>query len=290
MSKIKEHKEVTKKVQKAKDNYVDQKDRQVVEEAVDALNLVVDVIEHLKEKKREDALATIEKALGKLEVLIARDPNLQLVPVNVQEQIVDFAGTLDDISAAKREVVRLIEEGEVQKARDIMLNLASELDIYVTALPIGTYPVAIKAIIPLIEEEKYEEAITLLTEALETLALEKIVLPLPIIRAEQAILRASELTKDKEDAQKEELKELTSYAKEQLLLAQALGYGKIEEDYKPLLEEIEKIEAILGGEESTKNIFEDLKTKLSSFMASFNKAYKPQAMPHEEKKEQSSQS
>ena len=69
-----------------------------------------------------------------------------------------------------------------------------------------------------------------------------------------------------------------------------MGYGKIDEDYKPLLEEIEKIEAVLKSEESTKNIFEDLKTKLSSFMASFNKAYKPQAMPHEEKKEQSSQS
>ncbi len=284
---LKENKEVTKKVQEAKDNYVDQKDRQVANEAVDAVNMVVDVIEHLKEKNKEKALETIEKVLGKLEVLIARDPNLQLVPVNVQEQIVDFPGTIDDITAAKKEVVRLIDAGEVQKARDIMLSLASELDIYVTALPIGTYPVAIKAIIPLIEEEKYEEAIALLTEALETLALEKIVLPLPIMRAEQAIVRASELTKDKEDAKKEELKELTAYAKEQLLLAQALGYGKIDEDYKPLLEEIANIEKILGSEESTKNIFENLKTKLSGFMAGFNKAYKPQQMPSESKEKAS---
>ena len=276
---VKEHKEVTKKVQEAKDNYIEQKDKQIANEAVDAINMVVDVIEHLKAKKKEEALSTIEKVLGKLEVLIARDPNLQLVPVNVQEQIVDFPGTLDDIAAAKKEVIRLINEAEVQKARDIMLNLASELDIYVTALPIGTYPVAIKAIIPLIEEQKYDEAIILLTEALETLVLEKIVLPLPIIRAEQAILRASELTKDKEDAKKEELQELLAYAKEQLLLAQALGYGKIHEDYKPLLEEIEKIETILKSEESTKDIFENLKEKLSSFMASFNKAHKPQTMP-----------
>ena len=285
---LKENKEVTKKVQEAKDNYVDQKDRQVANEAVDAVNMVVEVINHLKEKKKDKALETIEKVLGKLEVLIARDPNLQLVPVNVQEQIVDFPGTIDDIAAAKKEVVRLINAGEVQKARDIMLSLASELDIYITALPIGTYPVAIKAIIPLIEEEKYDDAIKLLTEALETLAIEKIVLPLPIMRAEQAIVRASELTKDKEDAKKEELKELTAYAKEQLLLAQALGYGKIDEDYKPLLEEIENIEKILGSEESTKNIFENLKAKLSGFMKGFNKAYKPQVMPQSEKNESKS--
>lgn len=278
-AKTKEHKEVTKKVQEAKNEYVDQKDLQVVDEAVEAVNFVIDVIEHLSQKDKQKALETIEKVLGKLEVLIARDPNLQLVPVNVQEQVVDFAGTLDDISAAKRLVVELIEEGEVQKARDIMLNLASELDIYITALPVGTYPVAIKAIIPLIEEERYEEAIKLLTEVLETLALEKIVIPLPILRAEQAIIRASELTKDKENADKEELKELTAYAKEQLLLAQALGYGKINEDYQPLLEEIAKIEAILAKEKSTKDIFENLKQKLSHFMAGFHKTYKPQPMP-----------
>ncbi|BCD68651.1 YfdX family protein [Nitratiruptor sp. YY09-18] len=276
---LKENKEVTKKVQEAKDNYVEEKDNKIADEAVDAVNLVVDVIEHLKNKKKDEALTTIEKALGKLELLVARDPNLQLVPVNVQEQIIDFPGTIDDVAAAKNEVVSLIEAGEVQKARDIMLNLASELDIIITALPIGTYPIAIKAIVPLIEEEKYDEAIALLAKALETLVLEKIIIPLPILRAEQAINRASELTKNKEDAKKEELKELTAYAKEQLLLAQALGYGRVEEDYKDLLAEIEKIEKILESEESTKDIFETLKAKLNTFMASFNKAHKPHDMP-----------
>ncbi len=276
---LKEKQEVTKKVQEAKNDYVDQKDQKISNEAVDAVNMVVEVIEHLQAKKKDEALATIEKVLGKLELLIARDPSLQLVPVNVQEQVVDFPGTIDDITETKRVVKELIDEGELQKARDIMLNLASELDIYITALPIGTYPVAIKAIVPLIEEEKYEEAIGLLAEVLETLVLEKVVIPLPILRAEQSINRASELTKDKEDADKQELKELVAYAKEQLLLAQALGYGKIEEDYKPLLEEIEKIEQILGGEESTKNIFETLKSRLNAFMASFNKTKEPTKMP-----------
>ncbi|MRI58233.1 MAG: hypothetical protein C6H99_01870 [Epsilonproteobacteria bacterium] len=276
---MKENKEVTKKVQEAKNDYVDQKDRTVSTEAVEAVNMVVEVIEHLQSKNKEEALKTIEQVLGKLEVLIARDPDLQLVPVNVQEQIVDFPGTVDDIIEIKKVVKALIDEGELQKARDIMLNLASELDIFITALPIGTYPVAIKAIIPLIEQEKYDEAIALLAEVLETLVLEKIVIPLPVLRATMAIERASELTKGKEDANKEELKELLAYAKEQLLLAQALGYGKVEEDYKPLLEEIEKIEKILGSDESTKDIFETLKEKLKGFMATFNKVKEPTQMP-----------
>ncbi len=276
---MQEQQEVTKKVQAQKDRYIDDQERKVSNEAVEAVNMVVDVIEHLKNKKKDEAIATIEKVLGKLEVLIAKDPNLQLVPVDVKEQVVDYPGTIDDIAETKKVIKELIDAGEVQAARDIMLGLASELDIYITALPIGTYPVALKAIVPLIEEEKYDEATKLLVEILETLVLEKIVIPLPILRAEQAIERASELTKEKEDANKEELKELTAYAKEQLLLAQALGYGKVNEDYKPLLEEIEKIEKILQSEESTKNIFEELKTKLGSFMKDFNRKKEPTQMP-----------
>ncbi len=279
---MEEKQEVTQKVQEAKDQYVGEKDQKISQEAVEAVNMMVEVIEHLKEKDKQKALETIEKVLGKLEVQIRREPELQLVPVNVQEQIIDFPGTVEDAVTARKVVQKLLEEEEVQKARDIMLNLASELDIIVTALPIVTYPEAIKAIIPLIEEDKFEEAIALLVEVLETLVVEKIVIPLPILRAEQAIIRASELTKDKEAQNKEELKELLAYAKEQLLLAQALGYGKVKEDYKPLLDEIEKIEKALESGESTKNIFENLRSMLTSFMGGFNKAKAPTQMPKSE--------
>jgi len=252
--------------------------KKITEEAVEAINLVAKVIDLLDKKEKDKALEELANVLGKLEVLIARDPNLQLVPVDVRESVVDFPGTVDDVEAAKTEVVALIKAGEVQLARDIMLNLASELDIFVTALPIGTYPVVLKAIIPLIEQEKYEEAKKLLIEALETLVLEKIVIPLPILRAEQAIIRANELANG-ENPNKDELKELLAYAKEQLQLAEALGYGKVEIDYKDLYEEIEKLEKILEGEESTKDIFETLKEKLSGIMAKFNQPKKPTQMP-----------
>ncbi len=278
---VQEHKEVTKKVQEAKEEYVKQKDKKVSEEAIDTINMVVDVINYLKEKKKEEALQTIEKILGKLELLIAKDPSLQLVPVNVQEQVVDYPGSVEDINKTKKEVIKLIEEGELQKARDIMLNLASELDIYITALPIGTYPVAIKAIVPLIEEEKYDDAIALLIEALETLVLEKIAIPLPLLRAQESIKKANELAK-KENVDKRELKDLTQYAKEQLLLAQALGYGKLEEDYKPLFDEIKKIEEKLETNESTKDIFERLKEQLTSLMKGFNVPKEPTSMPKEQ--------
>lgn len=284
---MEEKKEVTQKVENAQNNYVDERVKKITQEAVEAINLVTSVIEALDNKDKNKAIETIEKALGKLEVLVARDPNLQVVPVDVKEQVIDFPGTVDDVEAAKTEIVALIKAGEVQLARDIMLNLASELDIYVTALPIGTYPVVLKAIIPLIEQEKFEEAKKLIIEALETLVIEKIVIPLPILRAEQAIIRANELA-NKENPNKDELKELLAYAKEQLQLAEALGYGKVEIDYKDLYEEIEKLEKILASDESTEDIFKTLKEKLSSIMVKFNKPKAPTQMPKaEDKKEES---
>jgi transcriptional regulator of heat shock response len=287
---MKENKEVTKEVEKAQDNYIDERVKKITEEAVESINLVAKVIELLDKKEKDKALEEIANILGKLEVLIARDPNLQLVPVDVREQVVDFPGTIDDVEAAKTEVVALIKAGEVQVARDIMLNLASELDIFVTALPIGTYPVVLKAIIPLIEQEKYDEAKALLIEALETLVVEKIVIPLPILRAEQAIIRANDLA-NKENPNKDELKELLAYAKEQLKLAEVLGYGKVEINYKDLYEEISKLEKLLEGEESTKDVFQTLKEKLSKIMAGFNKPKAPTQMPkaqnEEDKKEES---
>ncbi len=282
--KLQENKEVTSKVANSQGEYINEQDKKVSNDAIEIINMIVGVIEQLKSKNKEESLKTIESVLGKLEVLIAKDPSKELIPVDVKEQVIDYPGTLEDIVFTREVVKELIDNEELQKAREIMTQLASELDIYVTALPVAAYPAALKAIVPLIEDEKFEEAIVLVAKVIDTLVLEKIVLPLPILRAEQTIIKASELTKDKEDANKDELKELLAYAKEQLVLAQALGYGKIEEDYTELLSQIEKIEQILNGDESTKDIFEELKEKLSSFMKSFNKVSKQTQMPKAEDK------
>jgi len=282
---MEEKKEVTQKVENSQNDYVNEQGQKVSNEAVEVVNMVVGVVEQLKARDKESALKTIEDVLGKLEVLIAKDPSKELIPVDVKRQVIDFPGTLADVLYTKDVIVDLVKNDELQKARDIMLQLASELDIYVTVLPVVTYPTALKAIVPLIEQEKFDEAMALIVKVIETLVIEKIVIPLPVLRAEQTIIKASELTKDREDANRDELKELIAYAREQLELAQALGYGRVDEDYKGLLSEVEKIETILEGEDSTKDIFETLKEKLSSFMSGFNRASEPTQMPKAEDKD-----
>jgi hypothetical protein len=191
-----EQSNVTERVEKAKSGYVDERSEQIKQEAIDAVNLVVQVLRQIEEKKKEEAVKSIEEALGKLEVLVAKDPELKLFPVDVQEQVVDYPGTVEEVIDAKKTVKELIEKDEFQAARELMLTLASEMDIYITALPIGTYPTALKAIVPLIEEEKYDEATKLLVQVLETLVLQKVIIPLPVVRAEKAIEIAAATAND----------------------------------------------------------------------------------------------
>ena len=280
---MKESKEITQKVQEAKENYIDENVKKITKEAVDSITLIKNVIELLDKKEKDKAIEEVAKAVGKIEILIVKDPSLQLVPIDVKENIIEFPSKLEDIETIKSKVILLIKSNEVQKARDIMLNLASELDIYITALPIGTYPVALKAIVPLIKQEKFEEAKKLLIEVINTLVVEKIVIPLPLLRAEQTIIKANELA-NKEESKKEELEELLAYAKSQLKLAEALGYGKIEVDYKDLYREIEKLEKVFKKNGSTKDIFSTLKEKLSLIMIKFNKPKEPTKMPTKEDK------
>ena len=75
------------------------------------MNLIGDIIYLLDSKEKEKALEKIEKVLGKFEVLITRYPDLQLLPVDVEEQVINFPGTVDDVEVAKTEVVDLIKAG-----------------------------------------------------------------------------------------------------------------------------------------------------------------------------------
>ena len=267
-----ENPQVTQSVGEAQKRFVDKQKESISKEAVEAINMIIEVIETLKKKDKEEALKKIEEVLGKLDVLVARDPSLALVPVDVHEQVVDFPGSVLEAIELRETAKGLLVNDKVYKARDILIPLASEIDIYITALPLATYPEAIKAIVPLIEEGKFEEAILLLTEVLNTLVVEKVVLALPILRAEHAINLAYELTKDNDNADKEELKKLLAYAEEQLLLAQVLGYIDDEEFYDEIVKEIEAVRAKLEEEnKGTKGIFDLLKEKIKELIARQNK-------------------
>ncbi len=237
-------------------------------EAVKAIAETRNAIIALDKKDKKAALDALAKIIGQLEIILARDPKLALAPVDVVTYALDVHGDIDSVKKAVKQSVELLEKGRVQEARAIVSGLASEIVIEVANIPLATYPDAIKAVVPLVEQEKYDEAKAALISALNTLVITRHIVPLPVVRAE-SLLAAAETLAEKKNRSKEEQKlldDLLNAAREELKFAEALGYGK-EGDFKPFYEQIDKIAAKVKGGGHGKGFFDELKQALEKFRA-----------------------
>ena len=144
---------------------------------------------------KQAALAALARATGKLDLVVARDPKMALAPVSVATTVIDLYTTPDTVKGVVKQAKDDLSNEQVQQARLLVQNLASEADIHVTEIPLATYPSAIKAIAPLVDAGKTEEAKAALFAALSTLVIETYVVPLPKVRAEAMLKTAETLAK-----------------------------------------------------------------------------------------------
>ena len=256
--------EVQPEVQKETDSQAADKRKQVLDEAVSALALTKSALAALDEKESARALATLAEVTGKLELIVAREPTLALAPVDVRTIVHDLFANTETVEAMTDEALDALKHGEVQRARRVLALLASEIVITVTNIPLASYPAAVKAVVPLIDQGKIEEAKAALQSALSTLVEESSVLPLPVLRAKLLLKRAEPLVEDgqRSEASNERLETLLNEARQQLEMAELLGYGK-RKDFEPLYAELKKIKEKTGGGGGGKGWLDEIKAKLS---------------------------
>jgi len=240
-----------------------EKRRKIIAEATAAVDKTKTALKALEDKKTDEALKALEVATGKLELILARDPKLALAPVDVDVETYDLLASLDTIKAVIKEAEDYLEDGEIQMARPLMANLASEIVIQTTSIPLGTYPDAIKAITPLIDEGRIDEAQTGLQAALNTLVVTEDIIPLPMLRAEQLLRNAEALAENEDRTIKdnETLADLLKDARTQLKMAELLGYGT-KQSFKPMYEQLDQIESKTSGGKGGKGWFEKIKNQM----------------------------
>ena len=236
---------------------------ELAQDAITALAKTHEALILLDAKKTKEALAALELASGKLELVLAREPKLALAPVDVSVITHDIHADVESVKKAVKLSRELLDDGEVQKARPIVANLASEIVIETDNLPMATYPAAIKSAARLIDSGKIDDAKAELARALNTLVVTSVAFPLPVLRAEAAMAKAEKLAEtDKRDAkQNEELSALLAYVRTEIELAQILGYGK-KADFKPIFDQVKSIEQKSAGGKSGKGWFDELKTRI----------------------------
>ncbi len=246
----------------AKSDAGKQQHTEVVKEAVQAVALTHDVIAALDRNDTKSAKASLEKAIGKLEVVLAAPNAPAMLPIDGTIRSVEYLGTAKDVKAQVKAVEELLDDGKVQEARALLSTLQSEIDIVTVSLPLISYPNALKLAAKYLNESKVQEAKEVLLMALGTFAQSQIVIPVPLLKAQALIEEASAVAKKDKAAALGHL----SAAREQLKLAKALGYvSGSDTTYKMLDDSIEKIEKEIKGKNRAEKLFDDLIAKLREF-------------------------
>lgn len=259
-----EKKAIEKGVKTQADQEVSRHRKKIVDEALSAIQETKKALKALEDKKSDDALKALERATGKLNIILARDPNLALAPVDVTVTTHDVYGTVDQIKQVRKQAESHLEEGELQKARHLIRGLGSEIVISIASIPLKTYPTAIATVTPLIDQGKIDEAKEALQAAHNTVVVTEHVIPLPLLRAEEKLTKAEELAQ-KEGRSEEDSKSLTKLIeeiREQLKLGEVLGYGT-KQDYKKFSAEIETIEDKTKEGKTVKGIFSTVRAYIS---------------------------
>ena len=245
------------------------KRKEIVSEAVSTLRETQDALKLLDDGKNKEALAALERATGKLEIVLARDPKVSLVPTDVRVVTRDIYGSLDSIREAKVNAEKALRDGRVQEARNLLAALASETVISTTNIPLATYPGALKEAAKLVDNNKPAEAKSVLQTALDTLVVTDVTVPLPVVAAKINLEKAQELSKKKNRTQQEnkELTERVTAADTQIKYAQELGYGQ-KADFDSFHKQIAEIKAKTADGKSGANFFEQIMSYMESMVKS----------------------
>ncbi len=204
------------------------KERLLATQITEAFDNINQAQQAILDKDKTLANDKLTKALGQLDAVISLNPDLQFIPLNKEYITTDSYHDADTVIAARRIALGYLRRGRVQDARLILSDMASELDVRTTNLPLVGYVNAIRFALPLINDDDFDGAKTILDTAILTRVITDEVMPLPIVRmvvaleAAQALeLEKGEMTEEK----KTEVLENLDYAQEQMKLAVAFGYA-----------------------------------------------------------------
>lgn len=219
--------------------------KSIVSDAVDAVVETNNALTALDQDKPNEAVAALKRAIGKLGVVLKRDPEMGLKPVHVSKTVKKLH-TTPEVIVQKIDAAQMhLKQGELQQARHLLAPLVSEVTLTVTSLPLGTYSESIKAIVPLIDEGKFQEAKFALMSLLNTLVVKDFVTPLPPLLAEGLLDKAKTLAA-KDNRTEEEGETLThtlKAANDQLNISKLLGYSD-DKFIQPLFDQLIKIDAL----------------------------------------------
>ncbi len=237
--------------------------KKLIQEAIASLDFTQEALENLSKNEAKKAKENIEKALGKLEVILSAEDAPKLLPIESAVAVREYIGTNDDVKKAVDEVKVLLKKGKVQAARLLLNTLQSEIDVTVVSLPLVSYPDALKLAAKYLHDGKTNKAQGILQIALSTFDTTVDVIPLPLLKASDLIIASSDLSAQGE---KEKALRYLKSARDELKIAETLGYvSRSDNSYEVLYDTIKAVKKEIEGKNRAEKLFDSLKAKLKDF-------------------------
>ncbi|NPA58340.1 MAG: YfdX family protein [Aquificae bacterium] len=231
----------------------------IIQEAVEVYAKGGEVLFLLTHNKVEEAKKALEELKKEIEELEKKyQGKLERLPIDVV--ITEISG-ITDIEEAKKlaeKAKEAVNNNDFITARFILNSLRDEIVIETVYLPLGLFKEAVELADKLLKEGKVKDAAAQLQVALGLVEVETTIIPKPLAIASILVEDASKVYKEKPEMALKLLEE----AKRQLKLAKVLGYVRSDEEIKPLIEQIEKLEKEVkektGKRENFKDVFKSL--------------------------------
>ncbi len=240
-------------------------------EVMDGLKETFVALKALQMNNVKEAKKALTSATKLFDTAFKNNPQLSLVPIAQKVEVNDFTGNAKTIKHIINAAQKLLADNDTQAARAILLPLQDEMTFSTQLLPMKIYPQATKQALKDLNKGKKKQAFGDIVTALNSTVVSTVVLPLPLLTAQDLVLEASKLEKSKKD---QALKLLTS-AQDELTKAELLGYTKKDSKaYKSLEKEISNIKTEIKGKNMVDKMYDHIKNSFEKLIAKHKKEAK----------------
>lgn len=228
------------------------------------LNNTIKAIDLLGKKDNKKAQKLLEEATKAFDRALKIEPRLKLVPIDNEIMVYNYQGSVKSIKLATSLAKDALKKHDLQFVRDVIDPLKDEIDISTHYIPMDLYPQSTKIALSLLKKGKSKEALQELVLGLSTIVGDEVVIPIPLLTAQDLVVKASKIDKKK----KKEALALLDQAKVELERAKYLGYtiGN-EAAYKELTNKINGIEKEIKGKNIVEKLYTDLKAKIKALVS-----------------------
>ncbi len=232
-------------------------------EVLDGLQNTLEAIRLLQNSDTKNAKDKLAQATKLFNKALKDDPKLGLVPVANSIHINEVQASPKDIKETISLVRDLLSDYRIQAARDILIPLKDDVEITTNFIPMEIYPLATKKALDALDKGQKDEALKILVSGLSTVVTQKVRIPISLLKAEDLLIKASNLDKSK----KRDAHKLLQDANEQLEKAVLLGYtDKHAKEYKTITKEIEVIQKEIKGKNEVEKLYERTKEYFGSLL------------------------